>query len=743
MNQGAEPPASRSEPFAGDRPDPNSPRRGANLAYLPGLDGVRGITTFAILGVHAGVLFCPGGSPEGFYLLDSFFTLSGFLITSLLIVEWRQRGTIRLRAFWTRRGKRLLAGLFLMVMGVTALYALVLPAGTYPSLRGDALASLFYFANWHFIAAGSNYFNQTGLPSPLIHMWSLAVEEQFYFVWPLIFLAVVKVWRSLRVLLVVCIVGALGSATEMALLYNGHNDTRLYFGTDTHGQSVLVGCGLAAAMALWSERRAVRPRHAPRGLPDLGGGSTWLLRTRRGRVVWTLLGLVGAVGSVAMYEFVRSDQPFAYRGGFLVACVLAGLVVISVATAPTSIFARLLSFRVFTYLGTISYGMYLWHLPLFVVVDHQRTGLTGWPLFGVRFALTLAVATASFYLVERPIRIGSLTAGVRGAVLAPSAAALAAVTVLASTIGPGPSATVAQSALRPLPATAIDGTVPQNLADTPIRVLLVGDSTALTLGFGLSEATELTKYHMMTILDEGILGCGVAQGTTYTDDGVPGAILGYPCMPDPARGKCPPGGIFSRDQNVPCQEWPSAWEDWIHEFQPNVVVLLAGGSEVYDRVYDGRTTNILNPAFASYVRSELEKAVRVATSRGAFVVLMSAPCYDHGEQPDGAPWPEDSPARIAVYNDLLRQVASQHPGTVYVQDLHSLICPDDTYHETLNGVQIRQPDGVHFAIGNGVGGDYLAPAILPYWLDLGHLQEEMSGGKSIPLGPEPTSFAPP
>jgi peptidoglycan/LPS O-acetylase OafA/YrhL len=741
MNEQSPPATQGSAQPPGDRPDPNSPRRGTNLAYLPGLDGVRGITTFAILGVHAGVLFCPGGSPEGFYLLDSFFTLSGFLITSLLIAEWRQRGTIRLGAFWIRRAKRLLAGLFLMVMGVTVLYAIVLPAGTYPGLRGDALASLFYFANWHFITVGSNYFNQTGLPSPLIHMWSLAVEEQFYFVWPLVFLAVIKIWHSLRALLVVCVVGALASATEMALLYNGTNQTRLYFGTDTHGQSVLVGCGLAAALAWWSERRALRPRHAIGDAQSLGGGSAWLARTRTGRATWTALGIAGSVGSVAMYEFVRSDQPFAYRGGFLVASTLAGLVLISVATAPRSFLSRFLSLRPFTYLGSISYGLYLWHLPLFVVINHQRTGLTGWPLFGVRFVITLAVASASFYLVERPVRIGSLTGGLRGALLAPGAAALAAVTVLASTIAPSAGASVAQSSLRPLPATAIDGTVPSSLVDAPVRVLLVGDSTALTLGFGLSEASQQTKYHM-TILDEGILGCGVAQGTTYTNDGVPGAILGYPCMPDPSRGRCPPGGIFSRDQNVPCQEWPSAWQAWIKEFQPNVVVLLAGGSEVYDRVYRGRTTNILNPAFASYVRSELQKAVRVATSQGAVMVLMTAPCYDHGEQPDGAPWPEDDPARVAAYNRLVQRVASQHPGVVYVQDLHSVICPDDTYTDSLNGVQIRQPDGVHFAIGNEVGGDYLAPAILPYWTDLGHIQEATHGEKSIPSGIEPSTFAP-
>ena len=190
-----------------------------------------------IMGVHAGVYLTAGG----FFFLDAFFALSGFLITSLLIVEWRKRGTIKLGAFWARRARRLLPALFVMLIGVAIIYGVFVPAGTYPTLRGDALSALFYFANWHYIASGSDYFHMTGLTSPLIHTWSLAVEEQFYLVWPLVFLGVMKLTRSLRVLLAVAVVGALASASEMALLFNPTNINRLYFGTDTHAQSVLVG----------------------------------------------------------------------------------------------------------------------------------------------------------------------------------------------------------------------------------------------------------------------------------------------------------------------------------------------------------------------------------------------------------------------------------------------------------------------------------------------------------------------
>jgi hypothetical protein len=185
-----------------------------------------------------------------------------------------------------------------------------------------------------------------------------------------------------------------------------------------------------------------------------------------------------------------------------------------------------------------------------------------------------------------------------------------------------------------------------------------------------------------------------------------------------------------------------AWNDWIRQFQPNVVVLLAGGGEVIDRLYRGKMTNILSPAFAAYVKSQLEKAVQIATEQGALMVFMTKPCQDSGEQPDGAPWPEDSSARQNAYNDLLREVAAQHPGQVYMQDLNSYVCPGGKYTADLNGIPIRTSDGVHFDVQPSTGGTYLAPAILPFWVELGHLQEAQTNGASVRTGALPRFFAP-
>ena len=560
-----------------------------------------------ILGVHAGVWLTGGG----FFSLDSFFALSGFLITSLLVAEWRKRGAIRLRAFWVRRARRLLPGLFLMLLGVSFVYGVLVPAGTFPSLRGDALSSLFYFANWHFILNSSNYFSQTSLTSPLLHMWSLSVEEQFYLVWPLIVVAVLAIWRSLSALLVVCVVGAVASASEMALLFKAGNTTRLYFGTDTHAQSLLVGAALAVALAIWSERRARQDLWPGQGAKqrDTATSPDWQARTGGGRIWLTAIGLCGMVGSAILYTSVNASEAFAYRGGFLLAAVATGAVLLSISCAQRSPVARILSFRPLTFVGRISYGTYLWHFPLFTYVDHARTGLSGWALAGARIAPTLAIAAASFHFVERPIRTGTFLRSWQARLVAPASVVVVTVAVVVATVAPSSAVAGAVATPALLPATPIRAVVPPVYTATPVRVLLIGDSEALTLGIGLSTAVRADpqKYHM-TLFDKGLLGCGVVDGTTFTKMGEAGQLVGWPCSPDPSAGICPQGVLAPH--NSPCQARTTAWADWVREVKPNVVVLLAGAAEVLDRVYQGRTTNILNPVFAAYVKSQLEVAVR-------------------------------------------------------------------------------------------------------------------------------------
>ncbi|HUJ66002.1 MAG TPA: acyltransferase family protein, partial [Acidimicrobiales bacterium] len=653
-------------------------------------DGIRGVAIIVIMGYHGGVFLTSGG----FYSLDTFFALSGFLITSLLISEWQRTTTIRLGRFWARRARRLLPALLVMLLAVAIFAAFLVPAGTYPTLRGDTFSTLFYYANWHFIANGSNYFNQTALTSPLTHTWSLAVEEQFYLVWPLVVLGLFKLWRSTRIFLVVCVVGALASAVEMGQSYSPGDVNRLYYGTDTRAQSLLVGAALAASLTLWADHRrragTVRPGTEPIRR-RLGGDPAWAVQTLRGRAAVLAVGLAGVGVSAVLWTLVSYNDALAYRGGFLLAALATTAVLFSVVCSQRSVLAQCLSVAPLRYVGRISYGMYLWHFPLFIYLDHARTGLTGYPLFSVRVAVTLLVATGSFYVVERPIRQGNILRGWRTWAITPVAVLGTAAALVAATSVPA----VAVKAPAPAPSGALD-TGPQ------VRTLVVGDSTALTLDIGLNEHA---RDYGVVPFNGGILGCGVTDGAEYQEKGVD-APMAVQC-----RGTSPPS------------QWPTLWKADIAKDHPNVVMILAGRWEVSNRTYDGRWTNIDNPTYAAYVQRELKSAVQVADSTGAAVVLMTAPCYDTGEQPDGQPWPEDSRTRLDIYNGIVRRVAASVPGTSLL-DFNAMACPGGQYEEFMDGQQVRLADGIHFTF---TGGNVFAPRIWPFVVRIGRQQMTRTG----------------
>ena len=640
------------------------------------------MAVIVIMGYHGGLFLTSGG----FYSLDTFFTLSGFLITTLLVAEWQQSGHIRLARFWARRARRLLPALLLLVLAVVIYVALFSAPGTYGGLRLDAFSALFYVANWHFILVGSNYFARTGPTSPLLHTWSLAVEEQFYLVWPLVVIAVVRSRFGLRLLLTVCVAGALASATLMAVLYSPANQNRLYYGTDTRAQSLLVGAALSVSLTLLAKRRS--ELGAVTSAPSL-----WRARTRSARLVMIGVGIIGIAITGALWALVNVDDAFAFRGGFLLAAVSTVCVLASVVVAPGSVLTSFLTIRPLRYLGRISYGMYLWHFPLFLWIDHANTGLDDVPLFVVRFASTVVIASASFYLVEQPIRQRRFLRSSKAALAAAPAAVLAIV--------------VAVVAATPLTVTAAQGPFRPPVRQTgplyvgaPVRLLLVGDSTALTLGLGL--LAHQSEYDI-DMHNRGILGCGLTEGSEYRLQGVV-APMASACNGAP--------GV---------EQWPQLWKQEIDTLQPNVVMILAGRWEVTDRTYQGHWTNILQPRYADYVRRQLDLAVHVASSKGAKVILLTAPCYDTGEQPDGQPWPEDSPERLAKYNSIVRQVGSTEPGTTVV-NFEALACPGGHYQSEIDGVDARY-DGVHFTLG---GGAVFEPELFPVVARLGREQMRAS-----------------
>ena len=378
------------------------------LPRMPGLDGLRALAVVAVLLYHAGMGWMPGG----FLGVEVFFVISGYLITALLVTEWRQRGRIDLAAFWMRRARRLLPALYLVVVATLA-YAVVFLPGEVAGLRGDALSAFGYFTNWYLIFGNESYFEAMGRPSLLRHLWSLAVEEQFYLIWPPIVAAGISFgarrWR-LRRLMFVSLAVAGASALLMAGLYAPEIDpSRIYYGTDTRATGLLLGAALAF---VWrpGERRPteactrLRPR-APRPAT----------RFRR-RWGWTRPLLLDAVGLAALAGLVayvlRLDefQPFLYKGGFAAVGLTTAALVAVVAHPRARVGTLLLGWRPLRWVGERSYGIYLWHWPVFMVT---RPGLDvpldGPELLVLRLVVTVLLAHLSYRYVEQPIRHGALS----------------------------------------------------------------------------------------------------------------------------------------------------------------------------------------------------------------------------------------------------------------------------------------------------------------------------------------------
>ncbi len=678
------------------------------LAYLPALDGVRAFAVVAVMMYHGGLSITKGG----FMGVDAFFVLSGFLITSLLVSEWRETLRIKLSAFWARRARRLLPALLLMLVFVAFFASVIVPKGTYGGLRLDSLATLLYVSNWHFVLVHALYVNgvPTANSSPLIHTWSLAVEEQFYLIWPLVVLLVLRLTKSLRSLFGLCCVAAVGSAVEMDILFHQSVSTnRLFLGTDTRAQCLFIGCALAVGLVLLTQRSHSEGRLQP--------GELWSPAGNGGRMLCGLGGLIGAAAAIAVWVGTNDTSGFPYQGGFFLIGLATAGVILSAIGAPRSPVPRFLSLAPVRYIGRISYGLYIWHWPLFIWLNESRVGTTGYTLFIVRALVTLAVSMASYHLVEQPIRRGTFLRQWRAFVAVPSAVGVVLIAMVAATVG---TTGAASSSSGPIPdcigatgcaSTTTTSSVP-SAAGPPVRVLLFGDSIALTLGVGLANPTLQSKYNYL-LSDDGILGCGVVMGPEVE-------LMG-------ARYATPPacnGSAFQNGTKLSLQPWPFQWLNAMAVTHPNVVVLLAGRWEVVDREYQGQWTNILNPTYAAYVKHQLELTSALVTAAGVHMVFLTTPCTDEGESPDGAPWPEDNPARQAAYNKLVRQVAAEHPQTDSVVDLAAVTCPGGKFSTSVDGVAIRRTDGVHFTDAGGV---VLGPKIMPAIIASGRGQMAASG----------------
>jgi peptidoglycan/LPS O-acetylase OafA/YrhL len=632
-----------------------APDRPERLGYRPALDGLRAIAAGSVLLYHGGVTWSSGG----FLGVDVFFVLSGFLITALLLTEWERTGGIAIVSFYGRRLRRLLPALLLVIAAVALATLVLAPSSQLGQLRGDLFSTFGYFTNWRLVVSHRGYFDAFAAPSPLKHTWSLAVEEQWYLIWPIVVIGLLKLTRrtnrDLRPALVVVAVACLASTVWMAILYSpGGDPSRVYYGTDTRAQELLAGA-LLAFLCVMRGRYTLR---AP-----------W-------RGVAGVMGIVALLWTFTLFATVDDRTTWLYRGGLLLFSFAVVLVILA-AIQPHGILPTALSVTPLRWIGTISYGLYLWHWPIYVYATPTRIGLDGTPLLLVRLALTFAVAIASYYLVERPIRNHTFTPASL-AVAFPSIVVVTVTVILIATTGATPSTTISTSA--PASGTAAGkpdytgvGLPPQLLADpsTP-RIVMTGDSVALTLSFAFTQGSGTPPS---LVWDHSNVGCSLFPGVrTFNGQ--------------------------STDGGPQCAPWRAQRDRWMAGFHPDVVAVLSGVWEVYDRVIDGKTVPFGSKAYDAWFSSKLDALIDQFHRGGARVALLTVPCNERPDPVTGPAPPENDDRRVDHLNQLYRDAARRHPDSTTLVDVHEYLCPGGNYLSSLHGVPLRI-DGVHLTHDGG------------------------------------------
>ena len=613
--------------------------------------------------------------------------------------------------------------LFCLVAVIGLYYAAAGSSKAIPGLKGDGLSALIYYSNWHQIAAGSSYFATTGPVSPLEHTWSLAIEEQFYLVWPILLGGVLWVAsrgvaspsgrRPLMVLLGVTVAGVVASAIDTALLFDGgRNLDRVYYGTDTRAASLLIGASLAIGMAIWRAGAGRTIAGAASTTPgtEVGRARLPAPSSPTGRVLGAgaLLALAGVVAAIAI---TGGSDAWLYPYGLLVLDGAVMLLIVAAVAFPASLAARALAVPPLRAVGKISYGLYLWHFPLFLWLSAGAIGVSGTGLLLVRLAVTLAVSTASYFLIEQPIRqrrrptwlvraLTPLAAGgaVAALLLASAADELPVGIPAAATLpqpppqlrGRDPSCTVTLKdtpsvGVAPVPGATEtrfvynalgyhkltwsgSGTKTFNICP-PKRVLMVGDSLAFTLGVPWLGNEE--RYGVQ-LANAALLGCAFTT-----------------------QGKLDVDGTWEA-QSTGCATEAQDWAKEASAMNAQMVVVELGYRDQLDWKIDGHVVHLGQPAFDAYVQNQINRFVTLMGAGGRKLLFLSIPYTNPPNEPDGSPAPAADPARHALINSMLEAAARRHPSTVSVLDIDQTVSPGDHYNAKVNG-QLCRFDGVHFS----------------------------------------------
>ena len=717
--------ASGASSTTSSAPVPGEPDRAADLdddradepprlGYQPGLDGLRAVSLAGVLVFHHGYRAVPGG----FLGVSTFFTLSGFLITTLALGEWADTGRLSPARFYERRARRLLPAALLTFGGVVVLRAFT-DVGAGQAFRGDVLASLGYAANWRFAATGDDYAALFAQPSPVLHFWSLAIEEQFYLVFPLLF-GLVAAGASRRgrhrdpgarrlddraLALsggVFTLLAAASFGTAWLLASRSGNDGVTYYGTHTRAGELLVGVALAVALR-----------------------SGWCRRLLARRAVTTLLVVAGAValvGLAALWHEASLESPRLFHGGTLANAGLSAVVIAAVLRpGPLRSGLGLWPLRA---VGKISYGAYLFHWPVFLWLDAPRVALGQDRLFALRLAVTLVLATASYHLLEAPFRFRlRMPRPQLGLGLAGAAAVAAALVVVvparetdridfaaagAPTGAPAPPAADTSTTAPPAPGTPVDrggdpagdpdvepqyeflrkeGLVqPSGGAEPTIRLLLVGDSLSASMIAGLEGWNGRHPDEQIWVDSHSVFGCPMV------DTGV-----------TPLLGTWP--------TTAQCVDWHQDLDNALVRYDTDAVLMMAGLADLQGHSIGGQMVDLGDPTHDEWFRAELDRLATTLSAPGIPLVWANFP-HVRMEAPseptkDWTDFVINKPWRVDRLNELLAEVLAAHPE-VTPADL------DGWAHSWPEGeFDPARRDGVHFLdAGSDLAADWLVPQLI-------------------------------
>jgi peptidoglycan/LPS O-acetylase OafA/YrhL len=636
------------------------------MPYTPGFDGLRAYGLLMMLAYHHGV----AGAKGGIFTVSMFFTLSGYLIATLALAEWARSDRLSMAKFWERRARRLLPAAFVTIAGVVVLQWLY-EVGSGERFRGDLLGALGYVANWRMAYSGGDYAAAFTIEAPVQHFWSLAVEEQFYVAFPLLFVGLMALTRGRWRL--VGIAFGLGAVASFAAAWitasnQGSNSGLAYYATYTRASEILVGVALAFAVVTRPVQRFLRSDAGVRtvAVGGLGGlvGLTWL---------WTSIGL---------------KDPFVFRGGTALNATFTSLVVLACTSPSLGLAAKGLGLWPLRNLGKVSYAVYLFHWPLFLLFDQERTGLDYWPLFFFRIGITIALAAVSYHVIEAPFRF-KVAKGSRSRLTGVFAVGAALAVALVLVVPVHEPKTISFT------STGNEGQVQTGEVAAPkgdptlaTDVLVVGDSVSWTMLGGLDEWNKTHDDQQLAVTSWRAIACTLGDAAVVKSLGT---------IEPPTSD---------------CVNFRPLLPGFLEQNDFDAIVVTLGQKDLSERRLDGEWRHFGDPVFDEWFRGEVVELADTLAAEGVPVLWTTSPYVQISVANDPSSnwrdYGDNDPART----DRLNQIVAEE---IEGRERFQLVDVASWLRTQPGGESNRElrADGVHFTRdGSKRLGAWMVPQIL-------------------------------